>query len=206
MPQPSRVRPLGAVAEKTVRYEILPDLSDIRFLVYRAGPLAKLGHNHVVQAKNIKGEIHVAPDIQQSSFSIEVPVKDFKVDDDTARSEEGDEFFPQPDGDAIAGTARNMLGEKVLEAEKYPTIEIRSAGLSGPSWGMDILVRIRMHGIEREVVVPTVIEKSSDKLVATAFFSINQTDYGITPMSVLGGGLKVQDAIKVRMRIVAQMR
>ena len=47
--RPSRVLPLEAASEKTVRYEILPDLSDVRFLVFRAGPLAKLGHNHVVQ-------------------------------------------------------------------------------------------------------------------------------------------------------------
>jgi hypothetical protein len=45
--------------------------------------------------------------------------------------------------------------------------------------------------------------QSGDKLVAMALFSIRHTDYGITPMTVLGGGLQVKDTVKVRMRIVA---
>jgi polyisoprenoid-binding protein YceI len=202
--QTSRAPLLEARVENAVRYEILPDLSDIRFLVFRAGPLARLGHNHVVQAKNIRGEIYLAPDIHLSSFFIEIPVKDFQVDVAEARLDEGEAFISQPDEDAIAGTTRNMLGERVLDAARYPKIEIRSLALTGPAWGMDITMRIKMHDVEREIVVPTAVENSSDKLVVTAFFSINQTDFGITPMSVLGGGLQVQDAIKVRIRIVAE--
>ena len=201
--QTSRAPLREARPENAIRYEILPNLSDIRFLVFRAGPLAKFGHNHVVQAKNIWGEVYLAPDIHQSSFFIEIPVKDFQVDAEQARVDEGEVFFPQPDEDAIAGTARNMLGEKVLDAARYPMIEIKSLALTGPAWGMDITMRIKMHDVEREMVVPSAVENSTDKLVVTSFFSINQTDFGITPMSVLGGGLKVHDAIKVRMRIVA---
>lgn len=194
---------IEARAENSVRYEILPDLTDIRFLVFRAGPLARFGHNHVVQAKNVRGEIYLAPDIHRSSFFIEIPVKDFQVDAEQARLDEGEGFFTQPDEDAITGTARNMLSENVLDAARYPMIEIKSLALTGPAWGMDITMRIKMHAMARDIVVPSAIENTNDRLVVTAFFSINQTDFGITPMSVLGGGLQVQDAIKVRMRIVA---
>ena len=201
--QTSRAPLREARPENAVRYEILPDLSDIRFLVFRAGPLSRFGHNHVVQAKNVHGEIFLAPDIHQSSFFIEIPIKDFLVDAEKARLDEGEIFFPQPDEDAIAGTTRNMLGENVLDATRYPKIEIKSLALTGPAWGMDITMRIKMHAVERDIVVPSAVENSNDRLVVTAFFSINQTDFGITPMSVLGGGLQVQDAIKVRMRLVA---
>ena len=132
-----------------------------------------------------------------------MPVKDFQVDADVTRLDEGEEFSPQPNDEAIAGTVKNMLGEKVLDVAKYPTIEIKSVALNGPAWGMDITVRIRIHGVEREIVVPTAVENSSDRLVVTAFFSINQTDFGITPMKVLGGGLQVDNTVRVRMRIVA---
>lgn len=201
--QTSRAPLLAARPENAVRYEILPDLSEMRFLVFRAGPLARFGHNHVVQAKNVRGEIFLAPDIHRSSFFIEIPIKDFQLDAEQARLDEGEVFSPQPDQDAIAGTARNMLGEKVLDAARYPMIEIKSLALTGPAWGMDITMRIKMHAVERDIIVPSAIENSNDRLVVTAFFSINQTDFGITPMSVLGGGLQVEDAIKVRMRIVA---
>lgn len=201
--QTGHVLPPAAAMEKKVRYEILPDLSDVRFLVFRAGPLAKLGHNHVVQAKNIRGEILLARDIHQSSFLIEMPVTDFQVDSEEARLDEGEEFFPQPDSEAISGTTKNMLSEQVLDVAKFPMIEIKSIALKGPAWGMDITVRISMHGVEREIVVPTAIENNKGKLIVTAFFSINQTDFGIVPMSVLGGALQVDNRLKIRMRIVA---
>jgi len=201
--QPGRALPPVAISGEGVRYAIVPELSDVRFLVFRAGPMARLGHNHVVQAKNIRGEIRLTADIHQSSFSIEIPVKDFQVDAAGPREDEGAEFLPLPDDEAIAGTTRNMLGEKVLDAAKYPAIEIKSVALKGPAWGMDTTVRIRMHGVEREIVVPTVVEQSGDKLVVSAIFSIRQTDFGIVPMSVLGGAMQVDDTVKTRMRIVA---
>ncbi len=92
----SRGLPPGAVPDNAVRYEVLAERSDIRFLVYRAGALARLGHHHVVQAKNVRGEILRAPDIRQSSFFIELPVKDFQVDAAAARMDEGGEFLPVP--------------------------------------------------------------------------------------------------------------
>lgn len=199
----NRELPLGTAVENAVRYEILPENSDIRFLVFRAGALAKLGHNHVVQARNVRGEILLSPDIHRSQFFIEIPVKDFQVDAETVRLDEGGEFLPQPDAEAIAGTTRNMLGEQVLDAANYPTIEIRSVALNGPEWGLDATVRIRMRGVEREILVPTAIEQQSDTLVVTATFSVKQSDFGIVPMRVLGGALQVDDSVKVRMRIVA---
>lgn len=202
-PRTSRAEPLKTPAGIRVRYDIRAELSDIRFLVFRAGPLAKLGHNHVVQAKNIRGEIQLAADIRQSSFFIELPVKDFQVDAIAARLDEGSEFLPQPDDEAIAGTARNMLGAKTLDAARFPTIEIQSVGLNGPAWGMDVTLRIRMRGVERDVVVPTAIERSGDRIVVTAFFSIKQSDFGIAPLSVLGGAMQVDDTVRARLRIVA---
>lgn len=199
----SRAAAPASAAENAVRYQIVADRSDIRFLVFRAGPMARLGHNHVVQAKNIRGEIRLAPDIRQSSFFIELPVKDFQVDADGARLDEGAAFMPQPDEEAIAGTVRNMLGEKVLDADKYPTIEIRSVALNGPAWGMDATLSITLHGVTREMVVPIAVDQSGERLVVTAFFAIKQSDFGIAPMSILGGALQVDDTVRVRLRIAA---
>ncbi|WP_298311982.1 YceI family protein [Propionivibrio sp.] len=203
LPAPS-VRPAQLPAAQTVRYVIRPDLSELRFLVFRAGTLARLGHSHVVQANNIQGEIHLAQAIRQSSFSLVLPVADFRVDDESSRLEEGEEFAKLPDAEAIAGTTRNMLGEKVLDAARYPNIEIESLALDGPDWGPDIAVRIKLHGVEREMTVPTAIERNGEQLVVTALFSVNQSDFGITPLSGLGGAVQVANTLRVRMRLVAR--
>lgn len=209
---PSAPRPPVAVpaaappeaAAQAVRYAIRSDLSDVRLLVYRAGPLAARGHNHVVQAKTIRGEIALAEDFQRSTFSLVMPVSDFLVDAAEARSVEGEEFAKMPSADFIEGTTRNMLGARVLDAAQFPQIEVRSVGLVGPSWGPDVTVRIRLHGVERDVTMPVAIDVADPRLVATAVFEIKQSDFGITPLSILGGALQVGDIVRVRMRIVAQ--
>jgi len=206
-PPPAAVTPGApareAIDENVVRYALRPELSDVRFLVFKAGALARLGHNHVVTAKNLRGEIQLARDIHRSHFSLEMTVADFQVDEESARQDEGADFFPQPDAEAVRGTRKNMLGEQVLDAARYPSILIDSVALSGPAWGMDIRVRIRLHGVDREILIPAAVENGADRLVVTAFFSIKQTDFGITPMSVLGGALQVEDAVRVRLRLVA---
>lgn len=196
--------PTAAPSAQATRYSIRSDLSDVRFLVYRAGRLAKLGHNHVIQARNIAGEIYLAADFHRSSFSLVVPVTDFRVDDPEARSVEGEEFATPPEAEAIAGTTKNMLGDKVLDAARYPQIDIRSVGLIGPAWAPDVTLRIKLRDVERDITVPVAIDHRDGQIAVTAVFEIKQTDFGITPLSVLGGALQVADTVRVRMRVVAQ--
>lgn len=197
-------RPTAQPAAQSVLYAISTDESDIRFLVYRAGPLARLGHNHVVQATNVRGGIHLAPEFERSSFSLTLRVADFTVDAVGARSEEGEEFSVLPDEDAIAGTTRNMLGEKVLDAARFPHIEIVSQALRGPAWGPDVTLRVKLHGVERDITLPIAINKNDDKLIVAAQFPVKQSDFGITPLSVLGGAIQVADTVRVRMRLIAR--
>lgn len=192
--------PLAAAA---TRYAIRSELSDLRFLVYRAGALAHLGHNHVIQARTIEGEIDLADDFPRSRFSLSLPVADFAVDAPAARAVEGEDFAQTPEADAIAGTRRNMLGEKVLDAARFPRIDIGSVRMRGPPWAPDVTLRITLHGVAREISVPVAIVRHDGRLVATAVFEVKQSDFGITPLSVFGGALAVADRVKVRMRVVA---
>lgn len=195
---------LPAAPAQATRYTIRSDLSDVRFLVYRAGPLAARGHNHVVQAKTITGEIALSPDFQRSTFSIVMPVADFIVDSAEARMVEGEEFAKLPPPEFIEGTTRNMMGSKVLDAAQFPEIEIRTVDVIGPSWAPDVTLRIRLKGVERDMTVPVAIQYANNRLEAITVFEVKQTDFGISPLSILGGALQVADAIRVRMRIVAE--
>jgi polyisoprenoid-binding protein YceI len=201
---PTAPMPIAPPAAQATHYAIRADLSDVRFLVYRAGRLADLGHNHVVQAKTITAEIYLATDFKRSNFSLVIPVTDFRVDAPEARSVEGEEFVKLPTAEAIAGTIKNMLGSNVLDAAHYPQIGIRSVSLVGPGWAPDVTVRIKLRGVERDITVPVAVDYRDDRLAVTAVFQVNQTDFGITPLSVLGGALQVANAIRVRIRIVAQ--
>ena len=192
------------VTQNTTHYSIQPALSDVRFLVYRAGPLASFGHNHVIQATHIQGDVYLGTDLQHSAFTLRLPVKDFKVDVPLARAVEGPDFATQPSAPAVQGTYANMLGTGELDAARFPDIRIRSVSFTGPEWEPDATVRIELHGVAREITVPIALEHCGKLLIATGAFEIRQSDFGIRPFSILGGGLQVADSVKVRFHLVAQ--
>lgn len=187
-----------------LHYAIRSDLSDVRFLVYRAGPLASFGHNHVIQAEHIKGDIYLGRDLQHSGFTLILPVADFRVDKPTARAVEGADFAAQPSPQAIQGTANNMLGPAELDAAKYPDIRIRSVRFAGTNQKPNATVRIELHGVQRDITVPITLEHAGERLIASGAFQIKQTDFDIKPLSILGGGIQVADAVKVRFRLIAE--
>lgn len=191
--------PAGAV-----HYAVDSNRSDVRFLVYKAGALSSFGHDHVIAARGIQGDVYVAPVFTDSGFTLTLQVRQFQVDLPELRAMEGPDFAKQPSPQAVAGTLSNMLGTQELDAEHYPEVHIRSVKLVGPEWGPDLTVRIGLHGVERDIMLPVAIERQDDTLTVTGSFNIRQTDFGITPLSILGGGIQVADSVRIRFRIVAR--
>ncbi|MBT0962427.1 YceI family protein [Denitromonas iodatirespirans] len=197
------VAPLAVATPEAAHYRVAGERSAVRFVVYRAGRLATLGHNHVIVARQIEGEIALAPDLTRTQFSLRLPVAAFEVDPPEARRDEGEDFAVQPSAEAVAGTRRNMLGERVLDAEHHPEVRIDAVAVRGALPTPTVTVRLTLRGVARDVDMPVTVARDGDSFTATADFDIRQTDFGITPMSVLGGALQVADAVTVRMRIVA---
>src|SRR5260370_42589199 len=87
--------PAGAAA-----YSIDSAQSELRLLVYRAGPMARLAHNHVILNRAIAGWVDAAAGglpgsragPESASFSLYVPVADFCVARCRA-GQEGDQEF-----------------------------------------------------------------------------------------------------------------
>jgi hypothetical protein len=185
------------------RYEILPAQSEVRVLVYRAGALAKFGHNHVVTGP-VEGHLYRAGELAMSGFRLRIPVTDFDVDRPAARAEEGENFPGTLSDQARAGTRTNMLGETQLAAAEYPYIEVESIALSGPSWNPDVRARVQIRDIARTVRFPAAVFEAGDRLVVIANFAVNLTDFGIEPFEALGGGLQVRDTLVIRVRVTAR--
>jgi hypothetical protein len=52
--------------------------------------------------------------------------------------------------------------------------------------------------------VPVKFEQDGASVTASGAFTLLQTDFGITPMSVLGGAIKVEDQMELQFRITAR--
>lgn len=194
---------LEAVVPSTApRFVVDPQASEIRLLVYRDGPLARFGHNHVIVGQ-VRGEIFAGDTAATSGFRLEIPVDSFEVDPPAARTEEGAGFAAEVSEQARAGTRENMLGAEVLDAANHQAIRVESVALVGPRWNPTVTARITLRGVTRALRFPAAVFQQDDTLAVIATFRISQTRFGLQPFSVLGGGLLVRDAMDVRIRLVA---
>lgn len=186
------------------RFSVDPARSEIRFLVYREGSLAELGHNHVIVG-TLTGDIFLGDTAADSGFRLCIPVELFEVDDDAVRAEEGNQFLsPIPEA-ARAATRENMLSDKVLNASAHPAIEIQSRSLSGPIWNPDVTARVTIAGNRMELEFPAAVVAGDQELTVIARTSISQAAFSLEPFSVLGGNLRVRDIVDIRTRIVARI-
>lgn len=196
-PTPS-LQPLPAPGS----YRIDSSKSELRVLVYRAGALARLGHNHVLVNRAVSGSVQVAATLSASSFSISVPAKSFSVDDSQARSEEGSEF---PDGvpeDAKAGTFSNLQSAMVLNAMQFPAITVKSMAITSTPGALSAALTINIAGHESIVHAPFTLESDSHGLTAAGSLELKQTAIGLTPYSLMLGALQVQDAMRLKFKLV----
>ncbi|MGZ3236757.1 MAG: YceI family protein, partial [Burkholderiaceae bacterium] len=67
-------------------------------------------------------------------------------------------------------------------------------------------VAITLHGVTRNFEIPTQIETTPSRVSVAGRLTLNQTDFGIVPFSILGGAMQVQDRLDLRFRIIANQR
>ena len=186
--------------------EIDPERSVVTLLVRRAGPLARLGHNHVISSSQESGRAWLGAEPKHSGFEIRLPVGAFVVDDPAARAAAGPEFAGELPAEAREGTYRNMLRPEVLDADRHPEIVVQASRVSGP-WQQPVVVaRVTLRGTTREIEVPIDLQRDQQMLLARGTLRILQSDFGITPFSVGGGAIQVADEVDVRFAIVAVAR
>src|SRR5690606_35441180 len=149
------------------------------------------------------GDVFVGKSAAESAFRLEVPVGTFEIDPAQPRSEEGEDFAAAVSPQAREATRANMLGTEVLDAQPNRSIAIASVSLRGPRWNPMVLARVTLRGSAHNVSFPAAVFEHGDQLVVVASFDIRQSDFGITPYSTLGGGLRVRDEIHVRVRLSA---
>lgn len=185
-------------------YRIDAARSELRVLVFRAGPMARLGHDHVIRSRQLSGWVNLGGGSSTASFRLEIPADGFAVDDWQDRSAEGADFAEPVSEDAKQGTRHNMLGSALLDAERHPLIVVQSIGIEGSEPALTATVSIAIAGHEAQQRIPIVLARSGVQLDASADFRLLQSSLGLTPFSIMMGALQVQDEMRVKIKVVAR--
>lgn len=185
------------VAQERPTYSIDGTQSKVEINVSKEGAFKAFGHDHVVAGKELSGQVRFDPQqIEQSSVRLRIPTKAITVVD-PGESEK--------DRKQVQAT---MAGEEVLDVAKFPEITFTSTGISAArktseGWELTLAGKLSLHGVEKSVSFPLRVHSEATELRGEGELSILQTDYGITPVKVGGGSVKVKDKLKITFHIVA---
>ena len=178
-------------------YAINAAQSQVQIYIFRGGRAAKLGHNHVISAPNVEGYVYLpSDDATAARFDVRVPVAELVVDDPKLRAATGGAFAGERSADDIEGTRRNMLGERGLDAARYPSVHLKSAAIAG-DWPVLVAeVDVTVRNVTKRQLALLRVDRG-EGLKVKGELVLRQSDFGITPFALFGGVLSVQDAVAI---------
>ena len=197
--------PVVEATRGATRYTVDAAASRLLIYVFRGGAAARLGHNHVLSAPALQGTVSLqGDDVASAQFELHTRLDALRVDDPELRAATGGSFGGVRSDSDISGTQRNLLGPRVLNAAQHPELRVRSLAVAG-EWPMLVArVAITLHGVTREREMLLQVDRETSTLRARGEFVLRQSEFGVTPLSILGGAIAVQDPVAVRFDLIAK--
>jgi len=187
----------GAFANSLAAQRYTLDASHSKFIAHalRGGLFWFKGHDHLVAVREFTGEAQLNADSIAAS-SLVITAK-------TASMEETSSVFT----DAQKKIINKELREIVLLPDQYPDIVFKSTNVSGKAAGAnqyDLKINgdLSLHGVTRQITIPTKVTVMGNDLRAQGEFSINRSDFKVKATSAFHGLVRVKDKLKFEFDIV----
>jgi polyisoprenoid-binding protein YceI len=157
--------------------------STLRIHVGKSGLFSAAGHEHWVAAPIAEGSVDEA---EPAHVFFRVDANKLKVENDEKLSS------------ADQAQVQDTMQTKVLDSAHYPDISFRSTSIENVGivrW----LVKgdLSLHGQTHSV--SSIVHKENNVYVGSC--KIKQTDFGIKPVTVAGGIVKVKDELQIEFSV-----
>jgi polyisoprenoid-binding protein YceI len=181
-----------------VRYEINPVLSRFTLKVHATGMFSAFGHSPTIVARDFSGQVTLADD-RSGTTAMELRTKaaSLTVADDVKEADRLE--------------IERLMRKDVLEVDRYPEITFTSTEVTGAAAGtgsfrVTIKGTLALHGVSHPQQLDAQVNVMGDRLTANGQSKVRQSDYGIKPVSIAGGTLKLKDEIDLSFDIVARAK
>lgn len=149
----------------------------------KAGIFSAAGHDHWISAPISSGAIGETP-VPHVEFTVETAKMTVKPD-------------PKIDAKTQAEIQKDME-ELTLETKKFPEIRFRSSRIEKLADGQwRVAGDLSLHGVTKPVSLT--VKRTGDSYTARTV--LKQTDFGIKPVSVGGGVIKVKNEVEIDFQI-----
>ena len=174
----------GSTAAAPTTREMDVARSTLTVRVFKAGLLSAFGHNHEIRAPIARGSFDETANLP--SVELQVDARQLQALD------------PDLSDKDRAEVQRTMLGPTVLDTGRFPEIRFRSLTVEKAGEGKwRVHGDLTVHGETRPVLAE--VNGGSGHYRGSA--TVRQTDFGIKPVSVGGGTIKVKDEVRVEFEI-----
>lgn len=173
--------PISFAVAQTVNIDTAA--SKVTVQVWKSGLFSAFAHNHTIAAPIASG--HVDP--EKRSVELKFNSQAMKVmDPDVKDSERAD-------------IERTMKSDAVLGATQFPEIGFVSKTVEMPEANRFLVHgELTLHGVTKPIELPVTFSDGRYK----GSVKLKQTDFGITPVKIAGGTVRVKDEIEVVFEIV----
>jgi polyisoprenoid-binding protein YceI len=180
----------------TVKYVI--DTSASRFTVqaFATGVLSAFGHNPTIGIRNYDGEIEFIPETWEKAH--------VRVNVQTSAMEVLDEMKSDD-----RKKLEQMMYENILEVKRFPIATYASTEMVVQKLSNDLLSArvsgdLTFHEVTHTQSLDARVTDMGAMLRVSGEFTLLQSSFGIKPLSIAGGGLKLKDELKFTFELVAR--
>jgi polyisoprenoid-binding protein YceI len=190
--------PAIVAAQEPEALIIDPGQTTITLHVGRAGVFAFAGHDHEVVVPAMQGRITLdRANVDRSTVSVTFEATALKV---TGKGEPAED---------VPEVQRVMLSDQVLDVKHHPTITFQSRQVSvvkqsANQMTLGITGDLTLHGVTRPLAVPVTVQLGADGLRATGRATVQQSLFGIRPVTAGAGTVRVKDEVDVVLSITAR--
>ena len=160
------------------------DTTNSRLLIHvsKSGVFSGFADNHEVEARIVEGTL----DETSGRLRLSIDSRQMRVLD------------PQLPADKRQQVQDRMLGPEVLDSSRFPEITFESTHVErGPQGTVTVDGRLSLHGVTKPLSVVAHLENRR----YTGKFTLKQRSFGITPVSIAGGTVKVKDELVIEFEI-----
>jgi polyisoprenoid-binding protein YceI len=175
---------LALIAATNANQSVIPmdaAKSKITVFVYKEGLFAFAADNHEVSTPIASGSF----DQTSKTVDLTIDATKMQVQDPPSRRDQ---------------VQANMLGPQVLDVAKYPQIAFHSTKIEAADpdhW--TVTGDLTLHGQTRPVTFQVL---KTDASTFSGSATVRQTDFGISPIKIAGGAVRVKNDVKVEFTIV----
>jgi len=190
--------PIDATPAAVTVYILEPSVSRFTARAFATGLLASLGHSPSFAIRQFSGEAKFSGEApEQSSLRIVVQSASLELSDQVS----------EKDRREIERTMRN----EVLETGRFPEIVFEASNPSLSKGGetlywANLTGKLTLHGQTQPQQITAQVSVTGDQLHASGEFGVRQSSFGIKPVSVAGGTMKIKDDVKVTFDLVARKK